>query len=88
MPDNDKKRDLFLKRVRDVAQSEAGRVFIIDLLNFCDLYNASLKNKEDLEFYTGRRSAGVYIKSILDEIDLKLYPQMLIKSAEETQNGG
>jgi hypothetical protein len=84
--ERDKARKLFLARVLEVAQSASGAAFILDILDFCDLFSASLKNKEDLEFYTGRRSVGSYIKNILDEVDERIYTKLLLKSAEEKRN--
>ena len=80
--DEIKRRNLFIIKLRDLMDTDAGKVLVWDLLSFCELYNASPRG-ELTPYFEGRRSVGVYLLELLNEVNPRIYPRLIIEKLEE-----
>jgi hypothetical protein len=77
-----KRRNLFIVKMRDLMDTDAGKVLVWEILSFCELYNASPRG-ELTPYFEGRRSVGVYLLELLNEVNPRIYPRLIIEKLEE-----
>ena len=80
--DERKKRNLFILKMRDLLDTEAGKALVWEILSFCELYNASPRG-ELTSYFEGRRSVGVYLLELLNETNPRIYPRLIVEKLEE-----
>lgn len=74
--------DEFIEQgVRECAATIAGRAFLFHLLDICAIYAPTIPN-EMLEFNVGRKSVGIDLIGIMNEVDPLIYPKLLLERAE------
>ncbi len=81
--DAEKERKLLLARVRDVAQTPAGKDFIWELLSMAGIYATTFTGNSQGAYNEGRRSVGLDIMQLLEEMDPTFYPTLLLQQRKK-----
>jgi len=78
-----KERALLLANVREVAKTEQGKALIWEVLSMCGLYTQTFTGNSQGAFLEGRRSVGIEILQLLEDMDKTFYPNLLLSSQEK-----
>lgn len=85
---NDKiKNELLENAVLKLATSDEGRRFIYHVLDICGIHTSSFTGNSQTFYLEGRRSVGLEIIGLMEIVDPRLYPKLLLTMQEETTNG-
>ena len=78
-----KERALLLANVREVAKTEQGKALIWEVLSMCGLYTQTFTGNSQGAFLEGRRSVGIEILQLLEDMDKTFYPNLLLSNQEK-----
>ena len=76
--------ELLKKHVKSVIDTQAGRAVIWNILAMCDIYSDSFTGNSTSFHLEGKRSIGLEILGLLEEVDPTIYPNLLL---EKQKNG-
>ncbi len=78
-----KERALLLANVREVAKTEQGKALIWEVLSMCGLYTQTFTGNSQGAFLEGRRSVGIEVLQLLEDMDKTFYPNLLLQNQEK-----
>ncbi len=78
-----KERALLLANTREVAKTEQGKALIWEVLSMCGLYTQTFTGNSQGAFLEGRRSVGIEILQLLEDMDKTFYPNLLLSNQEK-----
>jgi len=78
-----KERGLLLANVREVAKTEQGKALIWEVLSMCGLYSQTFTGNSQGAFLEGRRSVGLEVLQLLEDMDITFYPTLLLQKQEK-----
>jgi len=78
-----KERSLLLAKAKEVTKSAAGKDLIWEVLAMCGLYESTFTGNSAGAYKEGRRSIGLELLDLLNEMDSSFYPNLLLKKQEK-----
>lgn len=83
--DEDRARKEILSAIHEVVETAAGRRFVHWLLGECRLYGSAFAGDSvaTTNFFLGQQDIGRRVLLAMDQIDPRLYPEMLLKVADD-----
>lgn len=82
-PAQEYERDTLERAFRTVMQSEAGKRVVFWMLERCAIYQDAFSSEPSVTNYVlGRQAAGRDLIGMLDELDPRTYPRLLLDIAE------
>jgi len=78
----EKDYNLFMLNVELAMRDKPARHFIREILKWCGFYSLVTPNEETAVHAEGRRCVGVQIKEALDQINPKLYHELMIEGVD------
>lgn len=76
------KHDLLIADLRAVLKTASGRKVIYHILDLCNLYADSFTGNSQTFHLEGKRSIGLDILALIQEVDPKAYPKLLLEMQE------
>lgn len=81
----DKEHEVFIANVRTAMNTKATKDLVWDLLDFCGLNSESFTGNSSTFYNEGKRAVGLYLLSVLQEADPKIYPKLIIEKIEHNE---
>ena len=81
------RQELLQNAVLKLSTSDEGKRFIYHILDLCGIHTSSFTGNSQTFYLEGRRSVGLEIISLMEAVDPRLYPKLLLTMQEETTNG-
>jgi hypothetical protein len=76
-------REVLLANFENVLRDKRVRALVWEILSMTGIAHVNTRCDETVFFTEGRRDIGREILLLLDEIDVKLYPTMMLESASK-----
>lgn len=74
----EKEYELLISNTRELLKLRHGKDFLWYVLSICDIY--SVNTIKDMQgHYDGRRSVGLEVLSLLEDVDPTAYPRLLLE---------
>lgn len=79
----EREHDDLLRAYREVFNTDAGKRVLYDILSMCAVYQSPFTGENNrTNFLLGSQEAGRRVMGRLDEVDPRLYPQLLLAVAD------
>lgn len=78
-----KERAALLMSLRDISKSENGKTVLWEVLSMCGIYAQTFTGNSQGAFLEGRRSVGLEILQMLEDMDKSFYPHLLLQKQEK-----
>jgi hypothetical protein len=73
--------ELIQQGIRDCNSTVAGRELLFYILDNCAIYAPTMPDQM-LEFNVGRKSIGIDLVELMNSVDPKIYPELLLERAK------
>lgn len=70
--------DLLRINTRELLKTKVGKDFIWHVLSLCDLYGSHFTGNSSTFFNEGKRSIGLEVLALLEDVDKTAYPRLLL----------
>ena len=80
-------QELLDNAILKLATSDEGQRFIYHLLDLCGVHTVTFTGNSQTFYLEGRRSIGLEIISLMEAVDPRLYPKLLLTMQKGESDG-